>query len=73
VEQRLIPALQILKEASANPVDLLTLAWDGLRAGPPDADMAACLARMQLDRPASFADRLYRLLVSAALVRSAKT
>lgn len=73
VEQRLIPALQILKEASASPFDLLALAWDGLRAGSPNADTAACLVRMQLDRPASFADRLYRLLVSAALVRSAKT
>lgn len=73
IEQRLIPALQILKEASASPVDLLKLAWDGLRADPPDAGIVACLARMQFDRPASFADRFYRLLVSAALVRSAKT
>lgn len=71
VEQRLIPALQILKEASANPLDLLGLAWDGLRAGKPDAAAAASLARMQLDRPASFADRLYRTLIIAALTRSA--
>jgi acyl-CoA hydrolase len=73
VEQRLIPALQSLKEASANPFYLLALAWDGLRAGQPDTDTAACLARLQLDRPASLADRFYRLLVSAALMRSAKT
>jgi acyl-CoA hydrolase len=72
VEQRLIPALQILKEASANPLDLLGLAWDGLRAGKPAAEAAASLARMQLDRPASFADRLYRTLIAAALTRSAK-
>jgi acyl-CoA hydrolase len=72
VEQRLIPALQILKEASANPLDLLGLAWDGLRAGKPDAGAAASLARMQLDQPASFADRLYRTLIMAALARSAK-
>jgi hypothetical protein len=70
VEQRLIPALQSLKEASANPFDLLGLAWDGLCAGPPDADTVAGLARMQLDRPTSFSDRLYRVLVSAALARS---
>lgn len=72
VEQRLIPALQVLKEASAKPLDLLGLAWDGLRAGKPDAEAAASLARMQLDRPASFADRLYRTLIMAALARSAK-
>jgi acyl-CoA hydrolase len=72
VEQRLIPALQSLKEASASPFDLLGLAWDGLRGGKPTADAAASLARMQLDRPKSFSDRLYRVLVSAALTRSAK-
>jgi acyl-CoA hydrolase len=70
VEQRLIPALQSLKEASASPFDLLGLAWDGLRAGSPDADTAACLARMQLDHPKSFSDRLYRALLIAALARS---
>lgn len=70
VEQRLIPALQVLKQASANPFDLIALAWEGIRAGKPDADAAAGLARMQLDQPKSFSDRLYRALVSAALARS---
>ncbi len=73
VEQRLIPALQILKEASASPFDLLGLAWEGLRAGEPDAEAAASLARMQLDRPTSFSDRLYRTLIMAALARGQKT
>lgn len=72
VEQRLIPALQILKEATASKLSLLELAWQGFRMGPPDVDTAACLARLQLDRPASLSDRLYRSLVSAALARSAK-
>lgn len=71
VEQRLIPALQILKEASASPFDFLGLAWEGLRAGKPDGDAAASLARMQLDRPKSFSDRLYRALMVAALTHSA--
>lgn len=70
VERRLIPALQILKEASASKLGLLELAWDGFRAAAPDADTAACLARLQLEKPTSFADRLYRALVSAALARS---
>jgi hypothetical protein len=72
VERRLIPALQILKEAQASKLDLLELAWQGFRAGPPDAETAACLARLQLDQPASFSERLYRALVSAALARSEK-
>lgn len=68
-EQTLIPALQILRDASTSKSDLLRLAWEGLRSDlPPDHD---ALARMGLDRPKSLADRLYRLLVLAALSRSA--
>lgn len=72
VEQKLIPALQILKEATASPLALLGLAWEGRRANH-SAELAACLARMQLDRPASLADRLYRALLIAALARSSKS
>lgn len=68
VERRLIPALQILKEASASPLNLLGLAWQGV-SDRRDADEAS-LARLQLDRPKSLSDRLYRVLVSAALARS---
>jgi len=71
VEQRLIPALQILQEATASPLALLGLAWEGRRANH-SAELAACLERMRLDRPASLADRLYRALLIAALARSAK-
>ena len=71
VEQRLIAALQILKEATASPLALLGLAWEGRRANH-SAELATCLARMQLDRPASLADRLYRALLIAALARSNK-
>ena len=69
IEQKLIPALQVLKEATASLLALLGLAWEGRRANH-SAELAACLARMQLDRPASFADRLYRALLIAALARS---
>lgn len=69
IEQRLIPALQTLKNASAEPATLLSLVWQGLTAtASPDAD--ACLARMGLDRPASVRDRFYRLLLRAVLARS---
>jgi acyl-CoA hydrolase len=70
VEQRLIPALQILKEASVRPLDLIGLAAKGFFAGQPHADTAACLARLQLTRPKSLSERLYRALVIAALERS---
>lgn len=70
VEQRLIPALQILATASANPLDVIRLAANGLFAGRPDSNAMECLSRLQLDRPKSLSDRLYRALVIAALARS---
>lgn len=70
VEQRLIPALQILAQASVNPLDVIRLAAKGFFAGQPDSNTMACLSRLQLDRPKSLSDRLYRALVTAALERS---
>jgi len=65
VEQMLIPALQTVRDASASPFELAKLAARGLFAGgTPDE---AALARLGLDTPKSLSDRLYRLLVSAAL------
>ncbi len=66
VEQRLIPALQILQEAQAAPLRLAALLWKGLTRTPDAAD-ADCLARLGLDRPKTFEERMYRALVSAAL------
>ncbi|MFY9952784.1 acetyl-CoA hydrolase/transferase C-terminal domain-containing protein [Bradyrhizobium sp.] len=66
VEQRLIPALEILQDAQRTPLRLLGLLWRGLRRTPDAADQA-CLARLGLDRPATFAERVYHALVSAAL------
>ncbi len=66
VEQRLIPALGILQNASASPASLVSLAISGLSA-PRDGD---ALARMQLDAPRSFSERLYALLLRAALAKS---
>jgi hypothetical protein len=37
---------------------------------PPDASNRECLARLGLDRPTTFAERGYRALVNAALMRS---
>jgi Acetyl-CoA hydrolase/transferase C-terminal domain len=69
VEMRLIPALQILQDVQRVPRRLAGLLWQGF-VGSPDAADQECLARLGLDKPATWAERGYRALVSAALVRS---
>jgi hypothetical protein len=69
VEQRLIPALQVLQEAQRAPLDLASLLWRGLTRTPDAADQE-CLVRLGLDRPANITERVYRALVSAALEKS---
>jgi Acetyl-CoA hydrolase/transferase C-terminal domain len=68
VEQRLIPALEILQDAQRIPLRLAGLLWRGLTRAPDAADRE-CLARLGLDHPATFSERLYRALISAALMR----
>jgi hypothetical protein len=69
VEQRLIPALGLLQDAQRVPRRLAGLLWQGL-TNTPDAADRECLARLGLDKPATWPERAYRALVSAALVRS---
>jgi Acetyl-CoA hydrolase/transferase C-terminal domain len=69
IEQRLIPALQLLQEAQRSPQHLLGLLWQGF-ARHPDAADDECLARLGLEKPATWSERAYRALVSAALARS---
>ena len=69
IEQRLIPALQVLQDAQRTPLRLPGLLWQGFFQQPDAAD-SECLARLGLDKPATLAERAYRALVSAALVRS---
>jgi hypothetical protein len=69
VEMRLIPALQILQDAQRVPRRLAGLLWQGFVRSPDTAD-AECLARLGLDKSATWAERGYRALVSAALARS---
>jgi Acetyl-CoA hydrolase/transferase C-terminal domain len=69
VEQRLIPALQVLQDAQRTPRRLAGLLWQGLTR-TPDAFDAECLARLGLDKPTTWPERVYRALVSAALARS---
>jgi hypothetical protein len=69
VEQRLIPALQLLQDAQRSAQRLPGLLWQGF-IHQPDAADHECLARLGLDRPATLSERAYRALVSAALARS---
>jgi hypothetical protein len=69
VERRLIPALQILQEVQRSPRRLPVLLWQGWTRKPEPAD-AECLARLGLDKPANWQERVYRSLVSAALMKS---
>jgi hypothetical protein len=68
-EQRLIPALQLLQDAQRFPQRLPGMLWQGFSHRPDAADHE-CLARLGLDRPATWSERAYRALISAALVRS---
>ncbi len=68
-EQRLIPALQLLQDAQRTPLHLPGLLWQGFTHQPDAADQE-CLARLGLDRPMNLAERAYRALVTATLVRS---
>jgi hypothetical protein len=69
VEQRLIPALQFLQDAQRAPLRLPGLLWQGTSRRPDAADQE-CLARLGLDKPATFSERAYRALVSAALAKT---
>jgi hypothetical protein len=70
IEQRLIPALEFLRDASRSPLALIGLLMEGLRPG--DASVQPALARMGLDHPNTFSDRLYRALLNGALKESKK-
>jgi Acetyl-CoA hydrolase/transferase C-terminal domain len=68
-EQRLIPALQLLQEAQQSPLRLPGMLWQGF-VRQPGADDEECLTRLGLDAPSTLSERVYRALVSAALVSS---
>ena len=68
VEQRLIPALQMLQEAQRRRCGCRECCGRGLRGRPmPDANAWRGSASI---RPRRMSERAYRALVSAALVRS---
>ena len=69
-EQRLLPALEVLKNASASKRALARLAFRGaLARKPSDADRQA-LARMGLLSVSGPKEHLYQWLLRAALLES---
>ena len=69
-EQRLLPALAILKTAQGSKRKLVALAW----TGRGDSDLqyeAKCLDRMQLSKPSGIKEHLYCRLLRGALRQSA--
>src|SRR5712692_855716 len=60
-EQRLIPAMQILRHAS--PPKLAGLLVRGLLAGAPSSAVTECLARMGLARPSGGRERVHAALL----------
>jgi len=68
VEQRLLPALSLLKDSSR--AQLAGLALSGLFAGDEPGSHEALL-RMGFDNPKTIAERIYRLLLRAALAQTA--
>jgi acyl-CoA hydrolase len=67
-EQRLIPALQLLQQAS--PLRLAELLARGF-ASAPSPQMQECLARMGLDRRPGLTERAYAALIRGALASTA--
>lgn len=67
VEQRLIPALQLLREASSSIPALLGLVATGMTSDAAPG-VAECLARMGLAQPQTMRERVYRLLLRGALI-----
>lgn len=69
VEQRLLPALNILKQQAHSKPSLLRLIWQGAGRSPAEGE-AECLARMRLDSPDSMKERLSALALRGALRQS---
>jgi acyl-CoA hydrolase len=70
IEQTLIPALQLLQQASRSPAKLLPLAFRGFFGDGASKYEAAALNRMGYDYPKNLAERFYRALLRAALAET---
>jgi acyl-CoA hydrolase len=69
-EQRLLPALKVIRQSAHSKLSLARLAWTGLRAGTLTDGELACLQRMELQPSAGLREYFYQLLLRAGLVQS---
>lgn len=69
VEQDLLHALSILKEANGAPGRMAALLWKGATAGRSDT-AAACTERMRLDHPRTAKDAISALVLKGALAEA---
>ncbi len=66
VEQRLVPALQTMRQKSSAPLELAALFIRGLSA-PQSERAEECIARLGLTTPLTVRDKVYRVLLRGAL------
>lgn len=66
IELQLIPALQLLKQKLSSPLSLVPVLLRGMTA-PDNAQMSACIERMELKNATSLQDKLYRALLRGVL------
>ena len=66
-EQKLLPALQRLQEASATKTRLAAFLLSSLWKSRPSPEMQPLLQRLALDKPTTMGERILRRLVSRAL------
>lgn len=70
VEQRLLPALDTLKQKSYSPSGQLGLFLAGLFLGSPGEEVLDCLERMGLKKPANFREYVLGKILTGALKQS---
>jgi hypothetical protein len=68
IEQRLMPALDLLKSKSYSKKSLAGLFLRGLTSGTPSGSSMECLARMGLDKPNGPKEYFYQKILYAALL-----
>jgi hypothetical protein len=68
VEQRLLPALNLLKRSASSKWSLARLVWEGLTRRPRP-EHSTCQERMNLDVPRSAKEHVYAMLLRGAMSR----
>jgi hypothetical protein len=70
VEQRLLPALGLLKRVAHSKARLMRLVLSGMRGAALNEQDRQCLARMKLDMPSGITERLSAYALRGALLET---